>query len=379
MAKKKRASAEGLMKAWLKWLMAEVEERYEIIRRDWGPAAFRAFTNLIWRIFCLSLFILVASLVASGVVGHRGWFDGRIFLPYVGILYLCGLGLILYTGQALNAAGLLLSVDAAVDIFNGITPISTEKLGKVATLELDTPRLKRFATLQLVGRFVFYVLLFELLVILTFSFVPVWAKPALVGHLILAGLLFALLSTPWGQASPFGRLAKPVGLVCLLIMLAFAWKEVERLASTTGTLIPSNWPFWFLGLAVIGVAFLLPKRLKSMAAVTGFLMFIWWMFLSPPSQTGRTAPLQTSAGTTTQAASVPAPAPPQTISFKLWNEHGSPVRLLKNGSPYAIIPITRGWDEKGTPNDTWEVRELESNDLLLAFTGMPPSSVYDVK
>ncbi len=271
--------------ALLDFLGATALENWQRLQQ-WTPAAFRALTDLLWRILLVSLLLLAGSLAASGI-SHT-----RMFLPWVGILYVVVILLMLRTRQALNAAGLLLATDAAIDIFKGVTPLGWEKLRAAATLGLDFTRLKELATLQLVGRLVFNVLLFELLVLLAFSIIPVWTYPQLAGHLILGGIIYALLSTPWGQTSPFRPLTNWIGLGCVGIIALFGavgfWEEplvrswYDKFSSSD-----SPFPLWLIALGLILLSIfggsLVPKKLRKLFAVAGLMLLAWWLFATPPS------------------------------------------------------------------------------------------------
>jgi hypothetical protein len=179
--------------------------------RDWAPAAFRALRHRLWLFFWASLVVL-AGVIAFSAATHT-----QAFIPYVGLGYLCLVAFLGWSAQTLHGAGLLLGVDAAIDILKGVVPVNTEHLEKLLTLDADMKRLKEFATLQLVGRFLFNVLLLELLILATIWIVPIWAYPGLLGPVAFLGTIYALLSTPWGLHWVGLRILVFLGIVGLCV------------------------------------------------------------------------------------------------------------------------------------------------------------------
>jgi hypothetical protein len=184
---------------------------------DWPPAALRALRHRLWLFFQCSL-VVFAGAIAFSFATHT-----QAFIPYVGIGYVALIGLLLWSQQTLHGAGLLLGVDAALDILKGAIPVNLKGLENLLTFSTDMKRLKELATLQLVGRFLFNALLLELLALVILWVVPIWVYPELLGPVIFLGIIYGLLSTAWGQASPFAKFRKWVliGMVMLVLYHIF--------------------------------------------------------------------------------------------------------------------------------------------------------------
>jgi hypothetical protein len=228
--------------------------------RDWPPAAFDALRRRLWLFFWNSLAVLAGVIVFSFVTHTQA------FIPYVGIGYIVLVGFLAKSQQALHGAGLLLGVDAAIDILKGSVPVNMEHLERLLTLGTDMKRLKAFATLQLVGRFLFNVLLLELLILATVWLVPIWVYPGLLGAVAFLGTIFALLSTPWGRTSPFAGFRAIVFLVivgtCAYAYWNYAYEQADKLVNVADS-------FNFHGhvmvvvIAILALAFLVLNFIPS--------------------------------------------------------------------------------------------------------------------
>lgn len=206
----------NLLEALFWFVFANAEELYERLR-TWTPAAYRALIQRLRVLMWYSALFLATGLAVSGV------FQSRAILPYIGIGYLLVLAAILNSARTLHAAGLLMGVDLAWDIVRSLKPFSTERLGQLARLNIEWHRLQAFATLQLVGRVLFNIVLFECFVLIGFWVVPIWVHPKLLGPLAFLGAVYGLLSTPWGMRSAFAHF-RPVILLAILGMAGYyAW------------------------------------------------------------------------------------------------------------------------------------------------------------
>jgi hypothetical protein len=198
--------------------------------RDWPPAAFDSLRRRLWLFFWNSLAVLV-GVIAFSFVTHM-----QAFIPYVGLGYVALMAFLAWSRQTLHGAGLLLSVDAALDILKGAIPVNRENIEKLLTLGTDMKRLKEFATLQLVGRFLFNALLLELLILATIWIVPIWVYPGLLGPVAFLGTICALLSTPWGRTSPFAGL-RGLTLIGIIALIGYTVFGGNASTATQGT----NW------------------------------------------------------------------------------------------------------------------------------------------
>ena len=241
---------------------ATAEEQWQRLK-TWAPAAFRALTMRLVRLGAYSTGIFLTLLAASMVLQRRA------FLPWFGLLYLAVVAAVLCSRQTLHAAGLLLTVDVALDVLKASGPVSKERLLKLIKLdfEIDFEKLWRFALLQLVGRALFHVALVELLILLFFWIVPIWTHPELLGVLAFVGVIYALLATPFGLNSPLGRLRPFLLLLLLALMVFYAAPEVWRwMGEAVATFDSIEWDdprVLALGLFLVGAGLVLPKLLAS--------------------------------------------------------------------------------------------------------------------
>lgn len=349
--------------------------------QNWTPAAFRVLTRLLWQILLWSLIVLVVALLVSAGL------ETKPFLAWVGVAYLLLLILILRGRGTLHAAGLLLGVDASIDIFRGLTPLSAEKLKNVAKLNFDMSRLKELATLQLVGRMVFSVVLFELIVLFTFSLVPIWTRPGLAGHLVLGGILYGFLSTQWGRSSPFGKLAPVVGAITIFIILLFGWDELKGYYQTLagGQLWSTGWTgllgslFWLTILAgalFFALRAIWPSRASSGehgggngrgGSIFAALALIVFGLLLGPWLTRQPGAPQIKTQEQVLAEST-APSGPALTYFRFWNNRKDPVRVYwveSDGGEKlkGTVPSGMKWQQPSYPDNRWVIRNGNGAEL----------------
>lgn len=206
----------NLLEALFWFGFADAEGLYERLL-TWPPAAYRALTNR------LSAFMWYSALFLAAGLATSYFLERRDILTYIGIAYLLIVAIIANSARTLHAAGLLVGVDLALDIVRSLKPLSRERLGQLATLNIEWKRLQAFATLQLVGRALLYIVLFECLVFIGFCVVPIWVHPELLGPLAFLGAAYGMLSTPWGMHSAFARFRKGLLLAILGMVGYYAW------------------------------------------------------------------------------------------------------------------------------------------------------------
>ncbi len=223
-----------------------------ILAEDAFIALRRTLVRLVWA----SVSVIAVALVVSGVT-HTKW-----VMPIAAGVFVCLIIAIMQSANALRAAGLLVAADAAIDITNAATPITLTGIGNLATLSVPFERVKELVMLQLMGRFLFAVLMLELVLCAVFSFIGIWHQPSLVGALILVSVVFALIHSPWGQTSGFASFGKLAAATIGVLLLYMAAVDITT-QWDVGYAATSAWKWWHHLLAMVFVIFIAKLMMKK--------------------------------------------------------------------------------------------------------------------
>ncbi len=183
----------------------------------WTPNAFNDLIEKLWQVLVAAFGFLFVALIVNWATGWT-WLTPLFGIAYTVIL----LAFILPTKRSLNAAGLALATDVALDILKAATPLEIERMKKMAGLNISWDRTKQAATIQIL--LVAVTSVWIVMLLLTFYFGLVWVgnHPTVLPALIVLVLAYGGLQTPWMTNSGLRKLGRymVIGIVALAVYMA---------------------------------------------------------------------------------------------------------------------------------------------------------------